>query len=290
MNKPVITGIRRSSVFSPNHIVNDASIFNGVAEYMMGKGYPVTVLSEPEFLSLSENPLLAFVMLRNPDAIKRMQQWEQAGCRCVNSAFGIENTGRERMTKLLMEHQIPYPDSVIVHTNEQVEPLLEQHGFTSCWIKRNDFHALHREDVAYARHPEEVQGLLAEYALRGIDKVVINKHLEGDLIKFYGVADSPFFYWFYPYEQRHTKFGWEKINGKSKEIPFDGEKLRELCSKAAHVLNLIVYGGDCIVSPDGIIRIIDFNDWPSFAPCRNEAIPAIGERIIQLLSPFEGGQ
>jgi len=170
---------------------------------------------------------------------------------------------------------------LIVNTNEQVTPLLEQHSFTSCWIKRSDFHAIHREDVAYARHPEEVQGLLAEYALRGIDRVVINEHLDGDLIKFYGVAGASFFYRFYPFEKRHSKFGWEEINGKAKEIPFDDEKLRDICRKAAEVLQLIVYGGDCIVSPDGVIHIIDFNDWPSFAPCRNEAIPAIGERIIK---------
>jgi len=283
MTKPTITGIRRSSVFSPNHIGNDAAIFNGVADYISEKGYPVTILSEQEFLSLSENPQHVFSMMREPDAIKRMQQWEQEGCRCINPVSGIENCGRENMTRLLLGHNIPYPDSVIVHTNEQVKPLLEQHGFTSCWIKRSDYHALHREDVTYARNPDEVQYLLSEYALRGIDKVVINTHLEGDLIKFYGVVGSLFFFWFYPYEKRHSKFGWEKINGKAKEIPFDYENLREICHQSAEVLNLIIYGGDCIVSPDGTVHIIDFNDWPSFAPCRNEAIPHIGRAIIREL-------
>ena len=283
MQKPTITGITRSSVFSPNHIGNDAAIFNGVAGYIREKGYPVTVYTEQEFLSLSENPVYAFTMLRDPAAIKRMQQWELAGCRCVNSAFGIESTGRECMTKLLMANQIPYPESIIAQTSEQVIALLEARGFTSCWIKRSDFHAIHREDVAYARHPEEVQSLLTEYALRDIDRVVINKHLEGDLVKFYGVADTPFFYRFYPNENSHSKFGWEKINGNSRAIPFDVQKLQELCSQAAEVLNLLVFGGDCIVSTDGIIRIIDFNDWPSFAPCRTEAIPVIGERIVNQL-------
>ena len=41
-----------------------------------------------------------------------------------------------------------------------------------------------------------------------------------------------------------------------------------------------VYGGDCIVGEDGNIRIIDFNDWPSFAPCRNEAAPFIAKSIV----------
>ena len=283
MKKPVITGIQRSSYFSPNHIGNDAAIFNGVTGYLLEKGYPVSVCDEKDMFSLSENPKYVFTMMREPEALKRMQQWEQEGCRCINSAFGIGNCARERMTRLLLENHIPYPDSIIAHTNEQVKPLIEQSGFKSCWVKRGDFHAIHREDVAYARHPEEAQELVSEYALRNIDKVVISTHLPGDLIKVYGVEGASFFYWFYPQEKCHTKFGWEEVNGKVKEIPFDNEHLRDLFQKAAHVLRLKIYGGDCIISPDGTIHIIDFNDWPSFAPCRNEVIPAIGEAIIKEL-------
>jgi len=283
MTRPTITGIQRDTLFSPNHIGNDAAIFNGVAEYIKEKGYPVKIHTEQEFLSISENPEHVFTMLRSKLAIKRMQQWEQEGCRCVNSAYGIENCGREQMTKLLIERHIPYPNSIIVHTHELVIPLLEQCGISSCWIKRSDFHALHREDVTYAHHAEEVQDLLGEYALRGINRVVINEHLEGDLVKFYGVAGTSFFYHFYPFDKSHSKFGWEKINGKTNGTPFDEEELREICRQAADVLQLIVYGGDCIVSPDGAIHIIDFNDWPSFAPCRKEAIPSIGDIIIRKL-------
>ena len=283
MIKQTVTGIQRASVFSPNHIGNDAAIFTGVAEYIREKGCEVVILSEQEFLSVSENPRCIFTMLRNKQAIKRLQQWEEDGCVAVNSAFGIENCGREHMTKLFIEHNIPSPDSLILDTHEEdIIVFLEQRKYSSCWLKRGDFHAIHREDVSYARHPEEAKGMLAEYALRGIDRVVINEHLEGDLIKFYGVAGSSFFYWFYPYDNSHSKFGYEKINGKAKGIYFDEEELRDICRRAAETLRLTVYGGDCIVSPDGAIRIIDFNDWPSFAPCRSEAIPAIGESIIQL--------
>jgi len=280
INKQV-TGIQRASLFSPNHIGNDAAIFTGVAGYLIEKGFNVTVLSEQEFLSGHINPERVFTMLRNKNAITRLQKLEKEGCIAVNSAFGIENCERERLTKLLIENNIPYPDSIIVDTHESIISLLEQQNYSSCWLKRGDFHAIHREDVTYARHPEEVQGILAEYALRGIDRVVINEHLEGDLIKFYGIAGSPFFFWFYPYDNSHSKFGYEKINGKAKGIPFNEEQLRDICSSAAETLRLIVYGGDCIVSPDGVIRIIDFNDWPSFAPCRKEAIPVIGETILK---------
>jgi hypothetical protein len=122
---------------------------------------------------------------------------------------------------------------------------------------------------------------MEEYALRDIQRVVINEHLEGDLVKFYGVAGTDFFHWFYPYNQGHSKFGHEAVNGKPEEFPFSVECLKEICDEAANVLDLGVYGGDCIISADGSARIIDFNDWPSFAPCREEASHAIVSVIIK---------
>ena len=125
--------------------------------------------------------------------------------------------------------------------------------------------------------------MLKEYFYRGIKRAVINRHLVGDLIKFYGIAGQPFFYWFYPFESGHSKYGLEAINGAARHIPFDENYLQEICRKAGEVLDVKIYGGDCIVDPDGSIRIIDFNDWPSFAPCRNEAAPWIAKAILSAI-------
>jgi hypothetical protein len=43
----------------------------------------------------------------------------------------------------------------------------------------------------------------------------------------------------------------------------------------AAAVGLQVYGGDCIVTVDGAWYMIDFNDWPSFSRCREEAAEAI---------------
>ena len=56
--------------------------------------------------------------------------------------------------------------------------------------------------------------------------------------------------------------------------------MKHICQQAADTLDVRIYGGDCIVSPEGDIRIIDFNDWPSFAPCRNEAAPHIAKAVL----------
>ena len=65
------------------------------------------------------------------------------------------------------------------------------------------------------------------------------------------------------------------INGEAQGIAFDAEALKAEADKAADMLNVPVYGGDCVVSEDGSIRIIDFNDWPSFSVCRHDAAEAI---------------
>ena len=115
--------------------------------------------------------------------------------------------------------------------------------------------------------------------------MVINKHIKGDLIKFYGVAGSSFFHWLRPFGDYHSKFGHEVINGEARGYKVREDKLRDICQKAAEILHLTVYGGDCILMPRGVMYIIDFNDWPSFAPCRKEAIPAIGDAIARELFP-----
>lgn len=282
MNGYRIAGITRSNQYSPNHIGNDAAIFNETLRHLSGAGCHVTVYSEEQFLQADlVAETFVFNMARNKETIQKLIELEKQGTVVVNSGMGIENCTRERMTRLLMANDVPHPRSLIVNTDEDVSPFLNHTSFIPCWIKRGDFHAIHREDVSYVRHPEEGQNILSEYALRGIRKAVINEHLQGDLIKFYGVANTDFFYWFYPFDMQHSKFGLEQINGASKGIPFDEQYLRGICQRASEVLGVKIYGGDCIVAEDGSIRIIDFNDWPSFAPCREQAAPYIAQCILQ---------
>jgi hypothetical protein len=230
-----------------------------------------------------------FNMVRDLGSVRKLKQLEDGGHLVVNSGYGIENCTRERMTRLLVSHGIAHPRSIILKTDCDPAPMLGEAGFGDCWIKRGDFHAIHREDVTYVRHLEEAESILREYAIRRIETAVVNEHLVGDLVKFYGIAGTDFFYRFYPTNAlgQHSKFGWEQVNGQAKGIPFDEMQLRALCSAAADILHINIYGGDCIVAEDGTIRLIDFNDWPSFAPCRNEAAPHIAECIIRLIEADE---
>ena len=277
----------RAGAYSPNHIGNDAAIFNAAADQLRKRGCEVSVYSEEQFRNSDIEEDIVLNMCREQDSIRKLISLEEKDKLVINSGYGIENCTRERMTRMLVGNGIPYPESIIVNTNEDVRPELERAAFGACWIKRGDFHAMHKEDVSYCRHIEEAQEVLHEYFYRGIGRAVINRHLVGDLVKFYGVSGQPFFHWFYPFDEGHSKYGYEAVNGRSTGFTFDVGNLKSMCQRAADIMEVKIYGGDCIVSEDGTIRIIDFNDWPSFAPCRADAAPAIAKCVLKAIKDWK---
>lgn len=283
MSKVKIAGVKRGTQYSPNHVGNDGMIFSLTAQALRQRGYEVNEYTEAEFVLNDITEDVIFNMARDKATIAKLKKLEDAGHLVVNSGKGIENCTRAKMTQLLLDNDIPHPRSLIVDTDARINGQLSTMGVKAVWIKRGDFHAIHREDVTFARSLEEVNDVLREFKLRGIPNAVINEHLEGDLVKFYGVANTDFFYKFYPFDLSHSKFGHEAINGSAKQFPFSKEELKAVCDKAGEILGVHIYGGDCVVTNDGSFKIIDFNDWPSFAPCRNEAGEKIAECIDSLI-------
>lgn len=281
-----ILAIQRGADFSPNHVDNDARILGLVAEGLRARGHEVSVITEGEFIESGVNgakPGMIVNMCRDARSLERLAELEAEGVTVVNSPRGIANCNRETMTRLLLEAGVPHPDSLIVSSADDVVAMLEAGGYGECWVKRGDCQTMQKEDVAFCHDAAEVSNVLADYRARGIDRAVISKHLVGDLIKFYSVEDSDFFNWFYPFDRGHSKFGYEEVNGKSRGLSFSLEQLRRICSDAARTLDVRVYGGDAVIAADGSMRLIDFNDWPSFAPCREEGAAAIVESILKLI-------
>lgn len=273
-----ITGIMRAGAYSPNHIGNDAAIFNVVTEHLRKRGCEVLIFNEEQFIAgkAAGNEAVVVNMCREWASIERLQRLEDEGSIVLNSGYGIENCIRRRMARILPGSGVPYPESFLVNTDEAIRQRLDASGFGPCWIKRADSHTRHKEDISYARHSEEAQELLQEYFMRGIKQAVVSRHVTGALVKFYGIVGSPFFYWFYPFG------GAEGRRGLPHSMPenFDSTRLRSEVEHAADVLDVKIYGGDCIVDAEGNFTIVDFKDWPSFAPCRAQAAPHIARFII----------
>jgi hypothetical protein len=272
-------GIKRRIQFSPNHTGNDGAIFSMAGNELRKLGCTVTEYTEDDLLAGKVSEKFIFTMARSKECVHLLQRLESDGSIVINSGFGIEQCYRTNMTLGLVNNGIPYPESHIVPTNMLADEAFEALGGKNFWIKRGDFHAIHKEDVTFVRNSVDGNEILAEYAVRDIEEAVISRHLYGDLVKFYGVRGTGFFYWFYPYDLNHSKFNNEAINNAASYYTFDTDQLKTYANKAAEVLDVFIYGGDAIIGPEGNMHIIDLNDWPSFAPCRNEAAPAIAQCI-----------
>ncbi len=280
-----ILAVSRGETFSPNLVDNDAKILAAVVDGLRERGHEVETITEGDLIegNIPSGCKLIVNMCRDSRSLSVLNRMESEGNIVINSPQGIANCNREKLTRLLLDAGVPHPDSLIVNTSEEIREQLNQGGYADCWVKRADCQTMQKDDVVFCHSIDDVERVMADYRSRGIERAVISKHLEGDLVKFYGVENSDFFCWFYPFDRGHSKFGYEEVNGKSKGIEFDLRKLREICSEAARTLKVTVYGGDAVIAPDGSIRIIDFNDWPSFSPCREEGARAIVKSIESIL-------
>lgn len=297
-----LVGVCRGNEYSPNCIDNDAAIMNAVRANLETLGAEVEMCNEKEFCQKADVVEAAlqraadngtikdtagvmdagvdafFSMARSQYALDALDRIEDNGKVVVNSGRGVRRCVRRTMTEMLIEGGVACPDSKIIEKGGEMPTDIDY----PCWLKRGDGCAQQKEDTCYVQSAVEAEELLDSFWQRGVTSVVVNEHLCGDLIKFYGVEGTDFFYWFYPSKCGHrSKFGLEVINGDARGIAFDTELLKREADKAALMLGVPVYGGDCIVGDDGTLKIIDFNDWPSFAPCRDEAAFHIAMAILK---------
>lgn len=274
MNNYRIAAILRSPAYSPNHIGADAQILMAVCARLRKRGREVSVYSEPELQNGKVSEEIVIAMCRDRQSISILRQMEDSGTLIVNSPYGIENCKRGIMAPLLTQAEVGYVDSIVVETDRLITGILTEAGISRCWVKRADFHSMHKEDITFARNPHEAQRVLQEYFLRGIRSAVIERHIDGNLVKFYGVRSTDFFHYYYA----------AGADAEDENLPpvygFSTDELKHNAARAADVLGIDIYGGDCIVSPSGRITIINFNDWPSFSTCTNEAAPAIASVIL----------
>ncbi len=252
--------IFRARHFSPNSVENDRLILEAVAHEMEAMGNEVRMMSEEEVLTLGVLPEadVVYCMARSEEALEII---ERSKARIINEPEGIRICGnRQALTDIMRRLDVPIPP---------------ENGDDGIWLKRGIGTAEVAEDTVFCSSEEETAEAMRRFADRGITDVCRQTHVIGDLVKFYGVADTDFFYHFYPTDSGRSKFGSEEHNGKAHHYTFDVHELKTAIDRLATAIGVIVYGGDAIVRADGSFVIIDFNDWPTFSPCREEGARAI---------------
>jgi hypothetical protein len=274
---PRCWGIYRELAHSPGRETDDAEILRATAAELSARGLDVALKSTdelPDTEDFAAVPPFLFVMCERIPVVEKLAAWERRGARIVNRPAGIRNTDRERTIALFGKHAVPFPGSAVVPTGSG------EAAFPGpCWIKRGDVHATEAGDVSFAGDAAALAAHLARLAARGIVRAVVQDHVPGDLVKFYGVAGleevpqrPSWFQWFYHRDQKLSNH------------PFDPAALAAATARAASALSLEVYGGDAIVSEDGRIRLIDLNAWPSFALYRPVAAASIAALLAARFS------
>ena len=268
--RPRAWAVYRELAHSPGRETDDALILRATAAALESRGFDVELKSAedlPADTKVGGIPPFLFVMCERVAAVERLAAWERAGARIVNRPAAIRNTDRERTLDRFARAKVAFPESVLVATGEAGALRVA----APCWVKRGDVHATEAADVAFAASEAERSAALERLAARGIARAIVQEHVPGDLIKFYGVAgeseDAPlsWFEWFYHRDQKLSNHG------------FSAEELQNLVARAAAALGLEVFGGDAIAGPGGRLVLIDLNAWPSFALYRDVASQRIAD-------------
>ena len=265
MSDPYCWGIFREEAHSPGRESDDSEILRLTAKGLEAKGFQVDLKTPDELGVVADaKPRGIFLMCERPEALQALRALEAEGIREVNSPAAVLSTYRDRMVAQFAEARVAFVASRLVATSgERVDVP------RPVWVKRADVHNTQAGDVVFAADAESAARALEGMAGRGMSRAVIQPHVDGDLIKFYGIGpggakgEPPWFRWFYHKDQALREFA------------FDKRALARLVRQAAAALGLEIYGGDCIVTASGDIVLIDLNAWPSFALFREEAASAI---------------
>ncbi len=267
-------GVSRGEIYSPNRKDADNAVFQGVVRELESHGHTVECMTEAELCQKGIPDGLdgIFQMARSTQALSIL-----AGAKVpvTNSVPGVINCRREQQTVILQDCGY-VPDSVVADTGMGVPS-----GWNSwpCWVKRGDAHAIMESDVCHVADAQECQAVISGFASRGITTCVLQQHVPGWILKFYGVKgfgiiDS------FAQNAAQGKFGLERYNDEPACGSVDMAQLEEAVQTVSGLLGTHVYGGDAVVLPGGDIRIIDFNDWPSFGTCTSRAAQMIASVIM----------
>jgi hypothetical protein len=263
----------RSPSYSPQqHRVNDTAILDATVGRLEAAGWRAIKTTERE---VEEGRLpaaeLYLNMCQGSLAAEQLMPLESDGIVVVNRPSSALNCHRYRLVRRLGESTLAFPRTLIHASSAPLPPADQLRALSpdhqKVWIKRGDVHAERAEDVV-ATSLEEVAAAVGAFTGRGIPWVALQEHVAGPVVKFYGVTDGRFFNWY------GSDAGYA-----GERPPVDDNRLKALAFEAAAILGLEVFGGDvAFPEPDRPV-LIDINDWPSFAPFRDDAARAIAAYI-----------
>ena len=262
-------GIFRERTHSPGRESDDTEILRLTGKHLEARGYQIVLKTTDDLAVPDESrPDLVFLMCETFEPLRQLAAGEKRGVLHVNPLDAVLNTYRDRMIARFEAAGVPFVPSRLVDTRRPA-PTVD----LPVWVKRADVHNTQDGDVVRVESAEALAPTLAALAARGIERAVLQPHVAGDLVKFYGVGvaepggEPPWFHWFHHADQRLAGY------------PVDAGRLARVFAHAAGALGLEVYGGDAIVSEHALV-LLDLNAWPSFARVREDASHVIAAHLV----------
>ena len=258
-------GVYRERMFSPGRVTDDAAIMDETLAVLTEEGHETHAVKAEELDGGSDKVDCVLTMGQSDRALEILDRSKGCGVRIVNSVTSIRLCSRAIFIRLLARAGLPQPRGRITNPQEARRNVVFD-GSKEYWLKRGDVHKIEPDDVVRVASHEELEAALDHFSRRRINLIVVQEHVQGQVVKFYGVsarplAASPYFAAF--------------PEGVDAEITDNLADLRKLAEKAAAATGLEVYGGDAVIAPGGGVVLIDLNAWPSFSRCRGMAAQRI---------------
>jgi len=266
-----LLGIYREKRFSPGaHAAGDAEILELTQAALERAGYQTTLIAPETLPTMPPSAPVVFSMCQSFEALAVLQIWEQQGVLVLNTPAAVRACYRLALVTALSQTTLPCPRSMIISLDETAPPETRcpalPESTAGWWVKRGDVHAMQSDDVLFIRRATDLPAQLARLRQRGIGHAIVQEHIVGQEWKFYAVRGHGVLHTFAPHEAHCP--------------PIDYARLNTLARQASEVLGLDIYGGDCLVTADGTLYLIDINDWPSFRGCRPVAATHIAQHIL----------
>jgi hypothetical protein len=264
-------GIYREKRFSPGaHAAGDAEILELTQAALARLGYQTRLIVPERLPTMAPSAPVVFSMCQSLEALAVLQAWEAQGILVLNTPAAVRACYRLALVTALSQTTLPFPCSVVVSLDE-MKPTAAlwpawPESTTGWWVKRGDVHAMQSDDVLFVRHTADLPAQLIRLRQRGIGHAVVQEHIAGQEWKFYAVRGHGVLHAFAPHDAHCASI--------------DYARLSMLARQASDVLGLDIYGGDCLMTSDGTLYLIDINDWPSFRGCRPVAASHIAQHIL----------
>jgi len=264
MSSLTVLGIYREQMFSPGKVQDDAAILDATLAVFSRAGFRVASV-KAESLDLSTpRPDKALSMAQSMKPLEVLNDWERQGTRVVNSVASILNCYRKPLTRLLAEAGVRMPRSQMI-TLEDAEQGIDFQFPGRIWLKRGDVHAMQAGDVIELESESDMPRALEHYRRHRIDNILLQEHVKGDVVKFYGIGPGEYFRAY--------------LAATGEDVSSCVEILKEVAVQAAQVVGLEVYGGDAVLTDRDEVFLIDLNDWPSFSRCCTTAAESIASYL-----------